>query len=153
MNRSRYLQRAADPTDLAILRALAANARTTARELARAVGLSAPSVTERMRRLEDRGIIKGYTIAFDTRALGKPIAAYLRIRPQLGEVGRVSEMLSATPQVVEADRVTGEECFVAKIVVADMTELEAVIDRFLPFGAASASVVQSSSVKNRVPKI
>jgi len=153
MNRSRYLERASDPTDLAILCALAANARITVRELARAVGLSAPSVTERMRRLEDRGIIKGYTIALDTRALGKPIAAYLRIRPQLGEVGRVSEILSATPQVVEADRVTGEECFVAKVVVADMAELEAVIDRFLPFGAASASVVQSSSVKNRVPKI
>lgn len=94
-------------------------------------------------------MIQGYTIAFDARALGKPITAHLRIRPQVGEVRRISDALEATPQVVEADRVTGDECFVAKVVVADMAELESVIDRFGPFGLISAAIVQAMQNSRR----
>lgn len=70
MNRSRYIQRVVDPTDRSILAALAANARITVRELAQSIGLSAPSVAERIHRLEDTGVIDGYTIIIDAQALG-----------------------------------------------------------------------------------
>ena len=153
MNRSHYLPRASDPTDRAILAALAANGRITIRELAHSVGMSAPSVTERVRRLEDRGVIEGYTISVDPQALGKAISAHFRIRPLPGELSRVAAMLTDTLQIVEADRVTGDECFAAKAVVTDMKELERVIDRFSPFAAITASIVQSASVKRRIPSL
>ena len=153
MNRSRYAARAVDPVDRAILLALGQNARITIRELAQTIGLSSPSATERMRRLEDTGVIAGYTIAIDNHALGQPIGAHFRFHPMTGEVPRIVAMLAETPELVEADRVTGEHCFVAKAYIADLRELEALIDRFLPFAATTAAVIQSSPVNRRLPKL
>lgn len=81
MNRSRYITRALDSVDQAILLALAQNSRVTVRELAQKVGLSSPSATERMRRLEDVGVIAGYTIAVDNHALGHPIGVHFLFHP------------------------------------------------------------------------
>lgn len=153
MNRSRYITRALDPVDQAILLALAENARVTVRELAQKVGLSSPSATERMRRLEDTGVIAGYTIAVDNNALGQPIGVHFSLHPIAGEVPRVVAMLAETPEVVEADRVTGERCLVAKAYVTDLRELERLIDRFLPYAATTAAVIQSSAVKRRLPNL
>ena len=153
MNRSRYVARAIDPVDRAILLALGQNARITIRELAHKIGLSSPSATERMRRLEDTGVISGYTIAVDNHALGQPIGVHIRLHPMTGEVPRIIAMLAETPELVEADRVTGEHCFVAKAYISDLRELEALIDRFLPFAATTAAVIQSSPVSRRLPKL
>lgn len=153
MNRSRYLERNFDKTDRAILNALAVNARITVRELAQVLNLSAPSVAERMRRLEDRGIIEGYTIIVDAHAVGMTITALIRIRPMPGEAKRIGVMLSETPEVIEADRVTGDDGFIAKVIVAMMADLEAMLDRFLPFASVTAAIIQSSLVKRRIPKI
>lgn len=153
MNGSRYPKRMVDPTDRSILVALAANARITVRELAQSIGLSAPSVTERIRRMEDTGVIEGYTIAIDARALGMGIAAHMRMRPMPGEMKRVEAMLAESREIIEADRVTGDDCFFAKVIVRDLNELEALMDRFLPFAATSTAVIQSSPVKRRIPEI
>ena len=153
MNRSRYAARAVDPVDRAILLALGQNARITIRELAQKIGLSSPSATERMRRLEDTGAIAGYTIAVDNHALGLPIGVHFRFQPRTGEVPRIVAMLAETPELVEADRVTGEHCFVGKAYLADLRELEALIDRFVPFAATTAAVIQSSPIGRRLPKL
>lgn len=121
------------------------------RELAHTIGLSAPSVTERIRRMEDTRVIGGYTIAIDAQALGMGIAAHIRMRPMPGEMKRVAAMLVEALEIIEADRVTGDDCFFAKVVVTDMSALEALMDRFLPFATASTAVVQSSPVKRRIP--
>jgi Lrp/AsnC family transcriptional regulator, leucine-responsive regulatory protein len=125
----------------------------TVRDLAAQIGLSSPSITERIHKLEDAGAIRGYTIVVDPKAFGLGIAAHVRMRALPGEVKRLAQTLNATPEVVEADRVTGEDCFVAKVVVSDVQELEAVIDRFLPFASTDTAIIQSSTVVRRLPKL
>jgi Lrp/AsnC family leucine-responsive transcriptional regulator len=70
-----------------------------------------------------------------------------------GELKRVAQMLSDTPEVVEADRVTGADCFLAKVLVCDVQELEAVVNRFVPFAATHTAIIQSSTVVRRLPKL
>jgi Lrp/AsnC family leucine-responsive transcriptional regulator len=153
MNRSRYVTRTIDATDRAIIAALKKNGRMTVRELAAHIGLSSPSVTERIHKLQDAGAIQRYTIVVDHKVFGLSIAAHVRMRAMPGEVNRVAQMLIDTPEVVEADRVTGEDCFLAKVVVSDVHELETVIDRFLPFSSTDTAIIQSSTVVRRLPKL
>ncbi len=153
MNRSRYVTRPLDTTDRAIIAALSENGRMTVRELAAQIGLSSPSITERIHKLEDAGAIRGYTVVVDPEVFGLGINAHVRMRAMPGEVRRLAQMLIDTPEVVEADRVTGEDCFLAKVVVSDVRELEVVIDRFLPFSSADIAIIQSSTVVRRLPKL
>ena len=153
MNRSRYVTRPLDTTDRAIIAALSTNGRMTVQKLAHQIGLSSPSVTERIHKLQDAGAIRGYTVVVDPKAFGLGIAAHVRIRAMPGEVQRLAQMLIDTPEVVEADRVTGEDCFLAKLVVSDVQELETVIDRFLPFSSTDTAIIQSSTVIRRLPKL
>jgi Lrp/AsnC family leucine-responsive transcriptional regulator len=153
MNRSRYVTRPLDTTDRAIIAALNENGRMTVRELAALIGLSSPSVTERIHKLEDAGALRGYTVIIDPKVFGLGIAAHVRMRAMHGEVKRVAQMLIDTPEVVEADRVTGEDCFLAKVVVSDVQELESVIDRFQPYASADTAIILSSTVARRLPKL
>ena len=89
----------------------------------------------------------------DPKAFGLGIAAHVRMHARPGEVKRVAQMLSDTPEVVEADHVTGEDCFLAKVVVCDVQELETVVDRFLPFASTDTAIIQSSTVVRRLPKL
>lgn len=142
-----------DGVDMRILRILAEDARMSVAEIARAVGMSAPSVSERIRRLQDNGTIEGYTIRIDPAAFGLPLSAWLRIRPVPGELARVSEIIKAIPQVVSCDRVTGEDCFVARVHVRSVGDLESVIDRIIPYAMTNTAIVQSSPVAPRLPDI
>jgi Lrp/AsnC family transcriptional regulator, leucine-responsive regulatory protein len=153
LRRKKYLNGELDKIDLAILEVLAADARTPMRELAERVGLSAPSVTERVRRLEEVGVINGYRVDVNPAALGKPIGAYLRVRPMPGELDRVAKMLGALAEVTACDRVTGDDCFVAKVHVANMESLERLIDRLLPYAATNTSIIVSTPVEARLPGI
>jgi Lrp/AsnC family transcriptional regulator, leucine-responsive regulatory protein len=153
MNRSHYVTRPLDTIDRAIIAVLNENGRITVRELAAKIGLSSPSVTERIHKLEDAGAIRGYTIVVDPKVFGLGIAVHVRMRAKPGEVKRLVQMLIDAPEVVEADRVTGEDCFLARLLVSDMHELETVIDRFLPFASTDTAIVQSSTVARRLPKL
>ena len=86
MNRSRYVTRPLDSTDRAIIAALSKNGRMTVKELAAVIGLSSPSVTERIHKLEDAGAIRGYTVLVDPTVFGLVIAAHVRMRAMPGEV-------------------------------------------------------------------
>lgn len=125
----------------------------TIRELAEQIGMSSPSVTERIHKLEDTGAIRGYTIVFDPTVFGLGITAHVRVRAMPGESNRVAQMLIDTPEIVEADHVTGEDCFLAKVIVSDLQALETVIDRFLPFSSTDTAIIQSSTVVRRLPKL
>ena len=153
MNRSRYVTRRLDTIDREIITALTEDGRMTIRDLADKIGMSSPSVTERIHKLEDAGAIRGYTIVVDPKVFGLGIAAHVRMRAMPGEVKRLAQMLIDTPEIVEADRVTGEDCFLAKVLVSDVQELETVIDRFLPFSSADTAIVQFSTVVLRLPKL
>jgi Lrp/AsnC family transcriptional regulator, leucine-responsive regulatory protein len=153
MNKSRYVIRQIDATDRAIIAALSENGRMTVRELAAQIGLSSPSVTDRILKLQDAGAIRNYTISVDPKVFGLGIAAHLRLRAMPGQVPKIAQMLIDTPEVVEADRVTGEDCFLVRVVVSDLNELERVIDRFGPFASTDAAIIQSSTVARRLPKL
>ena len=153
MKRLRTRTSLLDPIDTTILRALAIDARTTMAELARAVGLSAPSVTERLHRLEETGVIRGYHAEVDPPALGLGLAAYIRVRPMPGQLRKVAELLAELEQIVECDRVTGEDCFIAKAHVHDVEELEQLIDKLIPYAMTNTSIIQSTPVKRRLPPL
>jgi len=149
MKRVRYLNGALDAVDTAILEALAADARTAMRDLAKKVGLSAPSVTERVRRLEEAGIIAGYTVRINPEEVGLPLGAYLRVRPLPGELHRVGSM----PEIVACDRVTGDDCFIAKALVPSVTHLELLINGLLPYASTNTSIIVSTLVAPRMPNL
>jgi Lrp/AsnC family transcriptional regulator, leucine-responsive regulatory protein len=153
MKRLRFQNGGLDALDGRIVRALAADGRRTMADLAREVGLSPPSVTERVRRLEEAGVIQGYGAGVSPAALGLPLAAYIRVRPMPGQLRKVAELLGEIEAVVECDRVTGEACFIAKAHVRSVEELEAVIDRVLPHAMTNTSIAQSSPVERRLPPL
>lgn len=144
---------ALDAADRLILSALADNARISMTDLGRLLGMSAQSAAERMRRLEDLGVISGYTVKLDPAALGLAIGAYIRIRPAMGELPRVAALLADIPQIVECDRITGDDCFIAKVFVARIEELERVIDRLLPYAQTNTAIIQSSPLAPRTPRL
>lgn len=142
-----------DAVDVRIIDCLAKNARISVAELARAVRLSAPSVAERIRRLEDRHVIAGYAARIEPAAIGYPIAAWLRIRPVPGELARVTEIIKGIPEITQCDRVTGEDCFVARVNVTAVLDLERIIDLIIPYAMTNTAIVQSSPVPARMSPI
>ena len=139
----------ADETDRRIVAEVQADGRVTMAELGRRVGLSAPAVTERLQRLERRGVIRGYHADVDPRSLGLSLGAVIRIRPAPGQLQNVAEAAAATPEVVECHRITGEDCYIMRANVRDVEHLEEVIDRFAVLGQTTTSIVQSSPVPPR----
>ncbi len=153
MKRLRYENSSIDTVDRKLLNALIENARISNAELARLVGLSAPSVSERIKRLEEAGIIEGYAATINPEALGLPISAWLRIRPVPGALQIVADILRTLPEIVECDRITGEDCFIARAHVPSVRDLEALIDAIIPHAMTNTSIIQSSPVARRVPPI
>ena len=142
-----------DAVDLHILRFLAEDARTSVAEIARSVGMSAPSVSERIRRLQDSGTIQAYTIRIDQAAFGLPLSAWVRIRPVPGQLAKVAEILQTIGEIVSCDRVTGEDCFIARLQVRSIIDLEVVIDRISPYAMTNTAIIQSSPVAPRLPVV
>ena len=93
--------------------------------------------------------ITGYRLEVAAAALGYPIAASVRIRPMPGQLGKIAELAQAMPQVVECDRITGEDCFILKIYLERLDDLDRVLDRFLAYGQTTTLLVQSSPVPPR----
>jgi Lrp/AsnC family leucine-responsive transcriptional regulator len=138
-----------DTTNLRLLAELQADARLSLAELGRRVGLSSPAVAERVQRLEDDGVIRGYHAELDPRALGFALSAVIRIRPAPGRLQPVAELARATPEVVECRRITGDDCYVMLAHVRSVEHLEEVIDQFAAYGQTTTSIVQSSPVPPR----
>lgn len=125
------------------------DARLSLAELGRRVGLSSPAVAERLQRLEAGGVIRGYHADIDPRALGYTLTVVIRIRPAPRELTKVADLARATPEVVECQRVTGDDCFFMKAHVRDVQHLEELIDRFIVYGVTTTSIVQSAPVPVR----
>jgi Lrp/AsnC family leucine-responsive transcriptional regulator len=142
-----------DAVNRQVLEELLQDPRLTMSELGRRVGMSSPAVTERVRRLEEKGVIRGYRLELDPVALGLPIAAYLRIRPNPGQLPRVAELAQQIPEVVECHRVTGEDCFILKVYIPAIDQLDRLLDSFLLYGSTTTSIIQSSPVPLRPPPL
>lgn len=142
-----------DGTNRQLLAALQADARLSLAELGRRVGLTAPAVGERLARLEEAGVIRGYHADVDPRALGYDLSVILRIRPAARMIPKVAELAQRTPEVTECHRVTGDDCFIMRLHVRDVLHLEELIDRFVPYGQTTTSIMQSSPVPGRGPAV
>lgn len=138
-----------DATDWRILHALQHQGRATFAELARAVSMSASAVTERVRRLEDAGVISGYTAVVDQERLGLPVLAFVRLRYPHGNYKPFHDLLDTTPEILEAHHVTGDDCFVLKVATRSMRHLEQVAGRIGALGSVTTSVVYSSPLPRR----
>ena len=117
--------------------------------LGRQANMSAPAVTERVQRLEQAGVIRGYRLDVDPTALGLPVAAFARIRPAPGQLPKVAELAERLEQMTECHRITGEDCFLVKVHAATIPDLEAVLDQFLLYGQTVTSIVVSTPVPSR----
>ena len=142
-----------DTIDARLLRLLAVDGRISVAELARAVGLSAPSTAERIRGLEDAGIITGFVARIDPARLGRPLAVLIRIRPMPGQLKKVVQVIEGVAAITACDRVTGEDCFVARAHLRSVDELEAVIDKIIPYAMTNTSIIQSSPIAPRLPPL
>ena len=142
-------QRPLDALDWGILRELQADARLSYNELARRVGLSPPTVAERVRRLEETGVITAYRAEVDPAKVGLPVMALVRLRCRPGRCLLRTSSAADYPEVLEVLKVSGEHCTVLKVVAASHAHMEAVIDRLNEHGEIQTSVVWSSGLERR----
>ncbi len=140
---------ALDGPNRRLLAEIARTPRIGLAELGRRIGLSAPAVAERLRRLEEAWVITGYRLDLDPAALGLPLAAFVRVRPNPGQLPRIAELARQIPEIVECHGVTGEDCFIMKVHLPAMEQLDRLLDRFLLYGTTTTSIVQSSPVPPR----
>lgn len=138
-----------DATDWRILAALQSQGRATFAELAREVSMSASAVTERVRRLEEAGVISGYAAVVDQERLGLPILAFVRLRYPNGNYKPFHDLIDATPEILEAHHVTGDDCFVIKVAARSMRHLEEVSGKIGTLGSVTTSIVYSSPLPRR----
>ena len=142
-----------DDVDRLLIGALTDNARISTADLARFVGLSAPSVADRLRRLEEAGFVNGYTVDLDPKALGYSLTAIVRIRPLPGQLHMVEKLLVESPEVIECDKVTGDDCFIARYVLRTIDELDPILDKISQKAQTNTSIVKTSPVKRRLPPL
>jgi Lrp/AsnC family leucine-responsive transcriptional regulator len=134
-----------------ILESLQQNGRLSFAELGRKVGLSTPAVAERVRRLEEAGVITGIHATLDLGKLGVPIRILMRLTIPGGDqqISRTVTVLKELPEISRCHRITGAESFVIEANVISVRHLEALIDRLSALGATSTSTVLSSPVERR----
>ncbi|MDR3099136.1 MAG: Lrp/AsnC family transcriptional regulator [Paraburkholderia sp.] len=142
-----------DEIDRALLAALAEDGRASVSELARQIGLSAPSTSERLRRLEAQGVIGGYTVRIDPRALGYTLQAIVRVKPLPGQLHLVEEVIRRIPEFIECDKVTGDDCFIARLYLHSIEQLDEILNKVTERAETSTAIVKSTPVARRLPPL
>ena len=132
-----------------LLHELQINGRLSYAELGRRVGLTTPAVVERVRRMEEAGIILGFHADVDPIKVGMPITAFIRMSVVGDVFSKIVNTVKNSPEVVECHRGTGADSFIMKVHVRSVEHLESLIDRLTPMGTTSTSIVLSSPVEKR----
>src|SRR5664279_625336 len=132
-----------------MLAELQANARLSVAELGRRIGLSPTATTERMRQMEEAGILHGYTVEIDREALGLEVMAFIRMSCGGQHYHRLLEYVQTLEEVRECHHLTGGDDFLLKVTTTNMADLEALIEALLPYGNPVTSLVLSTPVEHR----
>ena len=140
-----------DEIDRHILTCLVEDARMSLKVLSGRIGLTSPSTAERLKRLEERGVIQGYRARVNLAALGYTLQALVRVRPLPGLLHKVDKYIQAMPECIESDKVTGEDCFVIRLVVRSIEQLDVLLDGLAEHAQCNTAIVKSSPVKRRLP--
>ena len=138
-----------DQTDQELLRLLSVDARMSLKSLADEVGMSSPAIAERLQKLQENDVIRAFTLDLNAEAMGYPMVAIVRIRPLPGKLLAVERLLQEIPEVAECDRVTGDDCFVARVYLRSIQHLDEVLNRIIDKAQTSTSIVKSQVVKRR----
>lgn len=142
-----------DDIDRHIVTLLHENSRIPLRALAGHIGLSSPSTSERLRRLEERGVIQTYTLEVSPQALGYQLQAIIRIRPLPGQSRAVQKLIEETSEFCECDKVTGDDCYIVRLFVTSMEELDTVVERIAAKAETNTVLVKSQPIKRRLPPL
>lgn len=138
-----------DAVDRGVVEALQRDGRMSVADLARAVNLSPSATADRLRRLTDLGVITGYTAVVDPEVLGYAVQAFVRLAYPSGNYKPFHDLLSVLPEVVEAHHVTGDDCFILKVLARSMRDLERITGKLATLGGITTSVVYSSPLPRR----
>ena len=133
-----------DAAGLKILGELQRDARQTLSVLSRKVGMSLPAVSERVRRMEESGIIRGYRAEVDLALLGYTMTVFIRMKSSPDRYARFRAAIDTFPEILECHHVSGEDSFILKLVVAGIPQLEAMIGKLSAYGQTSSSIVLST---------
>lgn len=133
-----------------LLKLLQENARLSYREMGEAIGLTAPAVAERVRRMEDVGILKGYHAEIDFTKAGLPVLAYVHLTTNAQQSRRFRTVVGDMQEVVECHCITGHETYILKVMVASVPHLEHLLLDLSNYGEVRTSVVLSTQVARRV---
>jgi Lrp/AsnC family leucine-responsive transcriptional regulator len=138
-----------DRKNVELLRHLRDDPQIGVAELARRIDMSAPAVRERLQRLKESGVVRGYRLEIDPAALGYPVAVFIRVRPMPGQLAKIAALAKRLPEIVECHRITGEDCFIMRAHVPALERLDSLLDRFLAHGQTTTSLIQSTPVPPR----
>ncbi len=136
-----------DTTDIKILEILQHNGRISMKELGKLVALSPPAVSERVKRLEDHGVIKGYIAVVDPKKLGKKVFAIINVSMKVSNHKAFLKLAGEENAIVECHHLTGEDCMNIKVLVSDTNELEHLLDRIQQVGNTKTTIILSSPLE------
>jgi Lrp/AsnC family leucine-responsive transcriptional regulator len=136
-----------------ILMELQKNARISYKELGNKIGLSSPAVKERVQKMEDSGIIKGYSAKLDLDKLGYSLTAIINFKMNPGNIQHFIDKLKCMPEVLECNRITGGDNMIIKVAMKEAGELERLINQFIEYGVPTTSIILSSPIENRIIKV
>ena len=140
-----------DEIDQLLISVLMQDSRSSLKTLASLSGLSSPSVAERIRKLQEREVIKGYTLEVDPKAFGYQLQAIIRIRPLPGQLQEVERQIQNIPQFTECDKETGDDCFIARLHVRSIEQLDSLLDGLNAYAETNTAIIKKSPVKRRLP--
>ncbi len=139
-----------DQLNWRILEELQQNARKPLTEISKKVGLSSPSVAERIQKMEEAGIIDGYTAKVNMEELGYLLGVYISIKIRFGQVQSFEDYVKTVPEICECHKLTGHDCMLMKGYVKSPKHLEDLNERLTIYGELTTSLVLSSIVKDKV---
>jgi Lrp/AsnC family leucine-responsive transcriptional regulator len=135
-----------DKKDRLIITALQHDARQSLSALGKRIGLSQPAVSERVKKLEEAGIIRGYSATIDLPAIGLRLQAVVRVRTSHEHLQRYVALFKSMPEVLDVVRVTGDDCFVVRCAFAAPEDLQRVVDALAAYGSITTALVLSHPV-------
>ena len=147
------MTKALDHLDRRIIATLDEDGRASLAAIGRRIGPSGPAVGERPRRLREDGVIEGFTLRVDPRALGYALEAIVRIKPRSRQMHVVERMIREEPRFTACDRVTGDDCFVARLALRSVAELDRILLPLHERAETHTAIVKSSLLRGRMPDL
>ncbi|MBS3806449.1 MAG: Lrp/AsnC family transcriptional regulator [Bacteroidales bacterium] len=133
-----------------ILLELQYDGRISYTELGKKVGLTGPAVKERVHKLEEAGVIKGYRVRLDLSKVGYTMTAIINFKMNPGSIKRFIDELAKIPEVIEVNRITGGDNMIIKVALKETRHLEKLINRFIEYGVPTTSIVLSTPIQDKV---